>query len=423
MSQQLKCVIFGDRDVIKKDDEIFSQVKRLIKYLIIHNIQPIILSNYLTKERLDLEKELEEECKQLQEEYPEEEYPEFVWIIAGRDGTPKKAKPESVQWVLNNYNFQSHEAIMIGNSKNDMITAVNSGLLFVNASWYGKNTDYGFELDQPWKVARFVDVFCLRDNLWNYAINSKGLEYYSLGIYGTREEKYNYSRDAKEAAKFGRGHLDFWMNYFLSAIYFSGLHKRIDYIASYPSHRQGSISSVMEQTIVTFAKCFRKTYLKDLIIRHTTAEKSAYARSGGKGDSLNHLNQLNTIRLNPSPLKNEKGERYKKSPLQPGKTVLLIDDFCTEGYSLEAARVYIEQTGANVICLSLLKTICRDYKQIENIENIDKFDPFQPQTFSLSDIQTIEHSYSRYISTSESHYEIREKLKRYDGWVKKYSEQ
>lgn len=404
MNQNLKCVIFGDRDVIKKDDDIFPIIKRLIKFLIKKNITPIILSNDKTQERLDLEKELQEE------------YPELVWIIADRDGTPRKANPESVKWVLRNYDFKSYEAIMLGNSDNDMKVAVNSGLLFANASWYGKKTNYGFEFKKPYEVARFVDIFCLRETLWGYTIDLEGLEYYALGIYGTKEEQYDYSHDARDAAKLGRGHPDFWINYLLSAVYFSGLHKDIDYIAPYPGHSQGSTPTVMEKTIVTFAKCFRKKYLKDLIVRHTTADKSASARYQRRGGELDHLNQLNTIKLNPSPLKTET-ERYKKSPLQAGKTVLIIDDFCTQGYSLEAARAYIEQTGANVICLSLLKTICRNYDQIQSIR---QFSPFAQQTFSSPEIKTIQHSYQDYISSSSAHVEIRQKLKDYDEWERKY---
>ena len=397
MTQNLKCVIFGDRDVLKNENEYFPSVKKLICFLAIKNIQPIVLSNDLKPERLLLETELQREC------------PKLAWYIADRDGTPKKPKSQSIQWVLESFNLEPHEAIYIGNSDIDMQTAVNSGLLFLNASWYGKKTDYGFEFKNPREIARFIDIFCLRDYLWAYTINYEELEYYALGIYGTFEEKYSYSHDARDAAKSGRGHPDFWIKYLLSTVYFSGLHKHIDYIAPYPGHTQGSTPTVMEETLVTFAKCFRKKYLKDLIIRHTTAQKSAYARSEGR--KLDHLNQINTIKLNPYPLQSEE-KRYKNCPLKQGKTVLLIDDFCTQGYSLEAARVYVEQTGAKAICLSLLKTISRDY---ERIDKIDKFSPFQPNQFhSLGHI--IRHPYKNYISNPSAHEEIGSKLSAYDQW-------
>ena len=51
-------------------------------------------------------------------------------------------------------------------------------------------------------------------------------------------------------------------------------------------------------------------------------------------------------------------------PVRWGKTVLLVDDFCTEGNSFEAGRAFINATGAKTICLSWLKTIKTDYRAI-----------------------------------------------------------
>ena len=85
MTQNLKCVIFGDRDVLKNENEYFPSVKKLICFLAIKNIQPIVLSNDLKPERLLLETELQREC------------PKLAWYIADRDGTPKKPKPQSIQ--------------------------------------------------------------------------------------------------------------------------------------------------------------------------------------------------------------------------------------------------------------------------------------------------------------------------------------
>ena len=107
------------------------------------------------------------------------------------------------------------------------------------------------------------------------------------------------------------------------------------------------------------AKSLRKSYLPDLIVRHTTAPKSQAARIQGK--QVNPLDQLNSIRLNPKPIKNAKGEVYANPPLRQGKTILVVDDICTEGNAFEAARAYIENTRSKAICLAWLKTINRSY--------------------------------------------------------------
>jgi orotate phosphoribosyltransferase len=36
--------------------------------------------------------------------------------------------------------------------------------------------------------------------------------------------------------------------------------------------------------------------------------------------------------------------------MKHGKTVLVVDDFCTQGNSFEAARAFIRATGAQVVC-------------------------------------------------------------------------
>jgi hypothetical protein len=403
MTAKLKALIFGDRNVIQ-DGKHFSEIKQLFRFLISKDIVPIIYSNDLTPERVRLEKSINENYSN-----------KVVWYIAERDATPKKPKADAIGYVLSKMWLEKNEVIYVGNTDTDMQTAVNGGVLFLNATWYGKNNDYGFEFDSPFEIARFVDIFCLRDNLWFYHINSDNLEYYSPGTYAYLEQQYTYSRDAKEAAKYGRGKPDFWIKYLLSTVYFSGLCDQIDYIAPYPGHEKDSILKLMrleevEKTVADFAKCFRINYLRDLIIRHTTSLPSSQTRN--KGGSLNHRNQLQTISLNRLPLKNLKGERYKSCPLKTGKTVLILDDICTEGYSFEAARVYIEQTGAKVICLSLLKTIGKNYTQIGNIGS---FSPFQANP-DLVPERVILHPYSRYTLDSSTHQEITSKLEAYDSW-------
>lgn len=408
MSKKLKGVIFSIDKVLatgsgidaKIDEDILFETGRLIKFLLSKNLKPVVLANRdwtLGEERL--------------QDVLTNKWGEFPWFIANRDNTPHKPSANAIKYVLKNMGWDTHETIYVGNTDADMKTAVNGGVLFLNATWYEQSNDYGFKFDSPRDIARFIDIFCLREYLWQYSVCYQDLEYYALGIYGTREPEYStYTQDAKEAAKLGRGHLDFWLKYLLSSIYFSGLHERINYIAPYPAHKKGSSPTVMEEALVVFAKCFRTTYLKGLIIRHTEAKKSAFARYNK--EPLDCFNQLNTIRLNEYPLKGDTGQSYKKSPLKKGKTVLVIDDFCTQGYSLEAARAYVEQTGAKAICLSLLKTINRDYEQINKI---NKFLPFQVNQFSSLG-QVIRHRYEDYILNPSAHEEIGSKLSAYDNW-------
>ena len=51
-----------------------------------------------------------------------------------------------------------------------MISAVNGGLLFLNACWYNKSVEYGFQFSEPKELAKFFDVFCFREHWWHFKI-------------------------------------------------------------------------------------------------------------------------------------------------------------------------------------------------------------------------------------------------------------
>lgn len=186
-----------------------------------------------------------------------------------------------------------------------------------------------------------------------------------------------YSANARATAKDGAGDPTFWGRLLTSCVYFSGLVDEIDYIAAYPGHAPDSKPTVIADALNILAGSFRKSYLPDLLIRHAKAQKSQTARQAGK--AVDVLNQLATIHLNRAPLRNMTGNRFKSPPT---KTVLLVDDICTQGNSFEAGRAFINATGAKTICLSWLKTIRTDYRAVSPPLTIPK--PYGPNTFNFT---------------------------------------
>jgi len=403
MIKRLKGVIFSINNVLAPADSenhiYLPEIIKLLKFLLHKGLQPVVLANRPTP--------MEELLKRAVGEFP--------WFIAVRDRTPPKPKPEAMQYVLSKMCWDSTEAVYIGSKHNDMLTALHQKVLFLNATWYRTDTDYGIQFKSPKDVGRFIDIFCLRNSLWHYRICDGDFEYYSLGPFSTYKPEFAvYSQDAKKSAKFGAGHTDFWTKYLWSTIYFSELHKRINFVAPYPGHNSSNISTasnVIEEPMLAFTKCFRIEYLRDLIIRHTTSKKSQTARQNQ--ERIDHFNQLNTIYLNPNPLKGSGKDRYKSSPLE-NKTVLVVDDFSTQGYSLEAARIYLKQAKANIICLSWLKTINTNYERSINLQP-NQFNPYKPNIFS-SDIETSSYPYRDYILDQYAPEEIDLRLATYDNW-------
>ncbi len=402
---RIKGVILSVEDVIlpmgESDDvALFEEIEKLINFFKSREIIFTILANRSFRIGED---PLEDRLK--------EHWGDFPYFCTSKDHSiPKKPLAASTAYVLEQLGWRQEEVVYIGASDSDMKTAVNGKLLFLRATWWNTKTDYGFEFDSPKDIARYIDTFCLREHHWCHEIHDQDFHFYALAPFSTfREEHTLYSADARSTAKNGKGHPDFWVGALVSSIYFSGLYKEINYITSYPGHRPGSGNSVMDEAVAIFGKCFRINYIPDLIIRHTQATKSQTARR--TGITIGHENQLNTIFINPTPRKNSKS-CYSSSPLRKGKCVLVIDDFCTRGYSLESARAYLRRTGVKVITASWLKTINSD---IETLANLGRFDPYQPNTFEDITLGK-KYLYRDNIVDIHAPDELTKQFKGYEGW-------
>jgi len=292
-----------------------------------------------------------------------------------------------------------------------MRTAVNGGLLFLNAKWHGEATEYGFEFLTPSAIGRFIDVFCTHGSPWYFKIEDGPLRVYAMGLYSTYDEQaQRYAGDARDAAKFGGGTASFWKQFLFSRLYLSGLCAEFDYIATYPGHSTNAREATAQEELITLAKCFRKFYLPDLIVRHTTAIKSQKARN--QREAIDHKNQVDTIRLTENPLKNDSGKRFAASPLRQDKTVLVLDDICTRGFSFEAARHFIQQTGASVISVAWLKTPNTPYTRLDLQR---KFDPFKAQT-APEQLATKTYAYGNHIDDVCAPRTIADSLAAYKKW-------
>ncbi|MGR6860751.1 phosphoribosyl transferase [Aliivibrio salmonicida] len=409
-AKRLKGVILSVEDTImnmgKIDQDVFREVEKLMAFFKLREITPILLANQQrsvtnsdTGEKRDLYDALDDHFEELK-----------IFTRQRDDKVPPKPQTAATQYVLDEMGWESNEVVYIGSNDDDMRTAVNGNILFLRATWYSNNTDYGFEFSEPKEVARFIDTLCLREHFWSHEIIDGDFEYYALAPFSTYKEAFRkYSENARAAAKFGQGDVDFWLGALVTSMYFTGIHKRINFIAAYPGHKAGVDNDKMNNDLLTFGKCFRKKYLHNLIERHTTALKSQTARNHGM--ALDHHNQLNTIKLNRLPTWNY-NRPYANPPLGRGKTVLLVDDICTKGWSLDAARKYIEKTNAKTIMVTWLKTINTNYCSIGDLGH---FNPYQENQFANVPIAK-EYSYHQYLVDHNASEELGEQLEQFLNW-------
>lgn len=409
-AKQLKGVILSVEDTLINmgtiKGDVLGEVTKLMEYFDHRGITPVVLGNRpftYTNRTTGVTISLYDHLEQL--------FPNLIVFTRQRDGkVPPKPRREATEYVLKEMGWEANETVYIGSSESDMRTAVNGSILFLRATWYSNNTDYGFEFSTPKEVARFIDTLCLRKHFWSHEIVDGDFEYYALAPFSTFKEAFRkYSENARAAAKFGQGDVDFWLGALVTSMYFTGIHQRINFITSYPGHRAGVDNDKMKDDLLTFGKCFRKNYLHDLVVRHTTATKSQNARI--QGAVLDHHNQLNTIKLNRLPTRNYKTV-YKSSPLDNKKTVLLVDDICTKGWSLDTGRKYIERTGAKTIMVSWLKTINTDYVSIGDLGN---FDPYQANHFMGVPLGKV-YGYHAHLVDHQASEELSDQLEEYLSW-------
>lgn len=405
---KIKAVVFGLRNLIIREnadgtrgdgDEVaIREFGRLIRFFRKRGITPVMFANHAwTKGKTEMDALLKNE------------WGEFTSLFAHRDGLPLKPSPEAMAAVLERIGVSADETLYIGNTRDDMVTAVNGKVLFLNGTWITDAVDYGFKFKTVGEIAKFIDVFCHRAHSWNFSIEDGDLRFYALAPFSTYFEQYRrYSAEARSLAKAGWGDPEFWGRYLCSTMLISGIHKDVSYACPYPSSTAGEWQDRISESITAFAKCFRITYIPDLLVRHETAPRSHENR-----DSASHLRQLNTIQLNPKPLNTKSGAPYVGFPLKSGKTVLVVDDICTSGYSLEAARTYIQKTGARVILISWLKTITKPYEQITASK---AFNPRRPTKWLASDIRRTTWPYSKTITDEQAWGELDEKLTLYKTW-------
>lgn len=394
----LENVLYHDNHLVAKEVEEFG---RLVKFLRSRGVTPAVVANRT--------RTLKTKGVKLQDALTRK-WGDFPWFVAEEGTGGWKPKAEAVDKVLAATGWKRQEVALIGNDAEDMKTAKNGGVLFLNAEWFEEGSAYGLKFSSIRDIGRFIDLCCLKQHPWFFRIEDGDLQFYALGPYARSDSRFGtFSNDALYALKNGTSHTRFWVETLCASTYFSGVSQGLNYIAPYPGHTAGSGSAVLDDALVQVATCFGITYTRDLIQRHKTVQKAAFDRS-----TADHARQFNSIKLNRTPQRTLAGQQYKNNPLKRDRRVLVVDDFCTKGYSFEAARHFIGQTGASCVCVSFLKTVSRDY---ETLTGFRRFDPFVPQQLaSVGGKRGKSYPYSSHIVDPAAPTELSNALAQYDGW-------
>jgi hypothetical protein len=333
-------------------------------------------------------------------------------FLAGTQQYPTRQRRGSADPILAETGINRSETILVGSQDTDMQAGVNNRLLLIRPAWYGTDMTYGFQVDSVSELTRFCEVFALRQHPIYWSISDGALQVRSMGPFSTFfEEIAEYGADARRVAKENKGDPNFWFYAVVSTLYFSGIAHDVDYICTFPGHNPastGGIRTLLDEVMSRFGKCFRKTYFPDLIIRHTRSEKSQYLKAHEK----TFLNHLNTIHLNQKP-RSYDNPTPRKTPLSlTGKRVLVVDDFITNGRSLDTARAFIAAAGANAMLFSWLKTVNTAFLHMSPDPKLSSFQPCALTT----EPNAISYHYPLYIVDRQASKELQQIFTAYKGW-------
>ena len=406
----LKVALISLRDVLvreKIDNAALDGAIKLIRFLVSAGVRPVLISNsswIMTQTK--------------------EPFQSYLARLSGvgldyhQAGSTfrKKEDRNAMANVAAKYGATPIESIYIGSTDLDMRAARNSGILFLNAKWYADNSKYGFEFSSAFEIARFIDCCCLRPKDWFWVHRYGGFQAAAIAPLAEYSRRYpegaDYSTNAKNAAKFNHGDIRFWGLLMAARIHFSGLGAEVNYVAPYPGHRTDSARPLLTNALKIVAGSLNVNYLDDLIIRHTNAQKSQALRNSGQ--VATHENQLRTIRLRRDPVRTgPQAIRYKAPPLTTGKRVLIVDDICTQGNSFEAARVFIQATGATAVGVSWLKTPNNSYNRISSL-NPEIKNPYS--AYNPTAVGAVSHALDLDIKNDKAAAQISDAFISYTNW-------
>lgn len=294
-------------------------------------------------------------------------------------GGKKGQKPgKYVGAVRARLGIEANEILYLGDNITDLTEAVNNNVIFFLAAWSNPLFRYGIRVQKPENFPGVIERFFLKEALWYYAVDG----YDTSGRAVTARALLNPDRTKvtgiQGVLKLGKNDAVLERDlsvHLIASMYLEGLHiqpvKPIWCV--YPGH-DGNLSRVLSRVAATASRLFSEQFLPTLILRHTKAKKSAFARA--RGEAVPISNQLRTINIDP-----------EQEPKIRGRRVLVFDDYTTEAHSFETSRNFLLNAGAAEVIGIAVGKYAGDYYAYTPRAGVS-WDSFAPAKLKDSDFDT-----------------------------------
>lgn len=280
--------------------------------------------------------------------------PEVDLFLTAADVGKKKGAKVWITRAAEVMNCAPHQMLYIGDSFNDWTTAINSAVMYLQARWsqarpLGKES---LQVDTPDDIWVFATHFLLQPPRWQYKLDRQQSYLRCLLNARTRlpgtivserassegfelKDIFTYKQDIQIGAWSGR---DALMLHAITSLYLEGLIPQGTFFAAYPSHTPRTHDPLIDDWFRPAAKTFHGWFKEDLLVRAQAAPDTSKLRAT-KRQATPEM-QMSTVHVKAD-------YRHKLS----GRTVVLIDDFTTEGTSLEWGRRLLLAAGAARVVL------------------------------------------------------------------------
>ncbi len=283
------------------------------------------------------------------------------------------------------FGVQPHQVVWLGDSQQDMLSALNADVIYFNAGWSAPDYRYGIQVESPRLFAALITGVFAKTHNWYWTCEGADAAGRRVRVRSVVDANGagdgRLARQLRSLLKEGTDSQlgpitlgDFARYHLLASIYAEGLVGGPDVIwATYPGSG-GNENPFLTSFAHLASQLFRDRFVGNLLVRHTPATDMSHARTAHQ--EVNFLDQINTVCLNADHQGRVRGNR-----------VVVVDDFTTEGYSFECARNLLLLAGAAEVVSVCVGRYGAWYGKVAPVDGYT-WDPFRPCIHDAANFQT-----------------------------------
>ncbi len=299
-----------------------------------------------------------------------------------------KGSRKWIEKVVAIFNTEPNRILILGRCDIplDWRTAINGNAMFVGYSRPGEKVDteveqYGFYFHHVHGLIEFIELFfadcqyyytysydwdsysfrCLLDAGSEISTSTPEIRVTLRDIF-TYEARNPEEKNRQDLLRF------FLTLYFMVQLFKEGFLKEGTLVGIYPSHRAGKIDDKFSPYLRVLKGHLVKNFFdENLIVRTSDTQDKSLLRASGQHDSVDPQLEFNTLEVKTR----RKIDRA---------TVVIFDDFCTTGLSLECARLKLTSFNPSRVVLCAVGKYGNSYTIYSPTEELIK----KEKTVSLS---------------------------------------